>query len=150
MKYLRGALVTLATMSGRPVVVIPVREGVLPSGALEAVEEAVAAGGADGARVLLIGSLLGPASARLAGHVARVEVVEAGEFRVGAWAAALTTTIADAAFVLLAGSPDGRDLAARLAAAADLPLVAGALSVSASSWPRSFPGCGASIRSTAI
>ena len=121
-------------MSARPLVVIPVREGILPVGAFEAVAEArsAAEGGAvgdAGPDVLVIGSGTEDAARLLAEFVDDVDVAEAGEFEVGRWAAALAPRAASAAFVVLAASPDGRDLATRLAAAADLPMLAGALSI---------------------
>ncbi|MFN8052408.1 MAG: mycofactocin-associated electron transfer flavoprotein alpha subunit [Acidimicrobiales bacterium] len=112
-------------MPGRPLVVLPVRAGVLPAGAAETVAEA---GGAD---VVLIGSQLGTAAGALAGVAPSVRLAEVGDFAVGAWADALAPLAASASRVLLPASPDGRDLAARLAAVTGLPLVAGALSIAA-------------------
>jgi len=54
---------------------------------------------------------------------------ELGAFRPGRWAAGLAEVVADEDVVLLPASPDGRDLAPRLAAELDRPLFAGALAV---------------------
>lgn len=113
-------------MPGRPLAVVPVRDGVLPAGGAETIAEA----GPD-ARVVLIGSQLGTAAGDLAGVATHVELAEVGDFAPGRWADALTPFALEASRVVLPGSPDGRDLATRLAAAADLPLVAGALEVRA-------------------
>lgn len=111
-----------------PLVVLPVRDGVLPVGAAAAVAEARDGGDA---RVVVVGSQLGTAAGALAGVVERVELAEVGAVAVGTWAAALAPHVAAASFTILPASPDGRDLAARLAAATGVPLHAGALSVSA-------------------
>lgn len=104
---------------------VVVRDGVLPPGAEEAVAEAAG-------RTILVGSVLGPAAGELAGVCARAELAEippgAGP---AAMAAALAPALIDAPFVLLPASPDGRDLAPRLAAELDRPLHANAISVSA-------------------
>ncbi|NLA34297.1 MAG: electron transfer flavoprotein subunit alpha/FixB family protein, partial [Actinobacteria bacterium] len=115
-------------MSGRPLVVVPVRGGVLPAGALESIAEARSAGDA---LVVLIGSEVGTASAAVSAVTDRVLLAEVGEYAPAAWANALAPIAADAAYVLLPASPDGRDLAVRLAAVLDRDLAAGALSVSA-------------------
>lgn len=115
-------------MSGRPLAIVPVRAGVLPAGAAETVAEAVALGDAD---VLLVGSQLGTAAAELAGIAASVQVAEVGDPSPARWALALVPVIADAPVVLLPASPDGRDLAARLAAASNRPLVANAMTIAA-------------------
>ena len=119
----------LTAMPGRPLVVLPVRAGVLPTGAVEAVAEALSVAGPSGADVLLIGSQLGTAAGKLTALVDRVDAAEVGDFAPARWAEALAAHVADAPFVLLPGSPDGRDLAARLAAASGRQLFAGAMSV---------------------
>ncbi len=100
--------------------VIPVREGQLPSGAAEAVAES------DG-RAVLIGDGLDEAVDSLRGVARDLTLVEAGSFAPAAWAVRLSALVADAAVVVLPGSPDGRDLAPRLAAELDRPLFASAL-----------------------
>src|SRR5829696_6521921 len=96
--------------------VIPVRDGVLPAGALETVAEC-------GGRALVAGSA--PAADELAGVATDVRLVELGGYEVGRWAGALTALIDDD-IVVLPASPDGRDLAPRLAHALGRPLLAGA------------------------
>lgn len=113
-------------MSGRPLVVVPVRGGVLPAGALESIAEARSSGEA---RVVLIGSELRSASAAVSGATDSVEALELGDFAPGRWARALADIAADAAYVILPASPDGRDLAVRLAAALGWDLAAGALRI---------------------
>lgn len=103
--------------------VIPVRDGVLPAGGTEVAAEC------DG-RVLLVGSDVAIAAISLPGDV---RLVEAGVFRPGTWAAALAPLVADEHVVVLPGSPDGRDLAPRLAAAIGRELFAGAMQVAETS-----------------
>ena len=102
--------------------VVPVRDGVLPLGALEAVAEC-------GGRVVLAGS--GLDAAAVAGMGRAVSTVELGDFQPARWTAALAPIVADARVVVLPASPDGRDLAPRLAHALGRPLLAGAISASA-------------------
>jgi electron transfer flavoprotein alpha subunit len=103
--------------------VIPVRHGRLPLGAGETVMEA-------GGDVLLVGGGAREALGDLKMDLTRVRLAEAGPFQPGTWAAGLAPILADADVVVLPASPDGRDLAPRLAAALDRPLWAGAVSVS--------------------
>jgi electron transfer flavoprotein alpha subunit len=123
------------------IAVVPVRRGELPSGAEEAVAEA-------GGRVLVAGegarraasslsSCLGarPAPPRAtAGDEPpkpdQVRYCELGTFQPGRWGPGLARLVAGEDVVLLPASPDGRDLAPRLAAALGRPLLAGALAVS--------------------
>ena len=81
--------------------VIPVRDGVLPSGGAEAVAEC------DG-RALLAGS--SPRVDDLRGIAGEVRLVELGDYAPGRWAQLLAPLIDDDVVVLPA-SPDGRDLA---------------------------------------
>ena len=108
--------------------VLPVREGLLPAGGLETVAEC-------GGRALLIGAGTAEAAELLAGFAAIVTTIEAGVFAPGAWSAFLGEHIAllgaDGACVVLPASPDGRDLAPRLAVALDRELFAGAIAVTA-------------------
>lgn len=101
------------------IAVIVVRGGVLPAGADEAVAEA-------GGRALLAGDGTAAAAAALR---SAVEVVRwaAGSFRPAAWSSALAAVLASDELIVLPASPDGRDLAARLAVAMDRPLLPGAL-----------------------
>jgi electron transfer flavoprotein alpha subunit len=99
---------------------VPVRDGVLPPGADEAVAEAAG-------RTILVGTTLGPAAGALAGLTARAELAEApATCGPAAWAAALVPAVAEAAYVVLPASPDGRDLAPHLAARLGWPLLANA------------------------
>ena len=101
------------------IAVVPVRDGVLPAGADETVAEA-------GGVVLLAGSGTSEAAASLAVDAVSVATAEIGEPAFGGWAAALSPVLVPYYGVLLPASPDGRDLAPRLAAAMDRPLLAGA------------------------
>jgi len=101
------------------IAVVPVRGAVLPAGADETVAEA-------GGVVLLAGSGTSEAAASLAVDAATVLTAELGDPAFGGWAAALAPVLAAYHAVLLPASPDGRDLAPRLAAAMDRPLLAGA------------------------
>jgi len=106
------------------IAVVVVRGGALPAGADETVAEA-------GGRALLIGDGTAAAAADLRAEVRQVEIVEAGPFAPGAWSAGLAARLAREQLVLLPASPDGRDLAPRLAHTLGRPLLAGALEVSA-------------------
>jgi electron transfer flavoprotein alpha subunit len=99
--------------------VIPVRGGLLPAGADETVAEC-------GGRAVLIGSV--PRADELAGIAHEVWLLELGEFAPARWADALAEVVDDDVVVLPA-SPDGRDLAPRLAHRLGRPLLAGAMLV---------------------
>jgi electron transfer flavoprotein alpha subunit len=104
------------------IAVVVVREGQLPSGGDEAVAEC-------SGRVVLIGSGTATAAADLAGIATEVTTVEVGAFQPGAWAATLAPLLLHEPGVVLPGSPDGRDLAPRLASLLHRPLYAGAVSI---------------------
>lgn len=112
------------------IAVVPVRGGVVAGGGEETAAEA-------GGRVVLAGSGCAGAAAALAlmpafsgvTHQLEVRVLEMEAFKPAAWAAALAPHLADEGTVVLPATPDGRDLAPRLAAALGRPLLAGALSV---------------------
>ena len=113
------------------IALIPVRDGVLPAGADEAIAEC-------GGVVLLAGS--GLDTLDLEGVAAVAHLVELGDVEAGRWCAVLPAVLADvfahesdghATSIVLPNSPDGRDLAPRLAAVLGLPLFAGATTVSA-------------------
>jgi electron transfer flavoprotein alpha subunit len=108
--------------AGSPMVaVLVVRDGQVPLGGDEAVAEA-------GGAVVLAGSGTEAAAKELlAAHLVRC--AELGDFAPGAWAVALAPLLAPAAVVVLPASPDGRDLAPRLAHVLDRPLLAGATDV---------------------
>ncbi len=102
------------------IAVIPVRDGVFPAGGVETVAEC-------GGRAVLIGSGTAAAARHLGGGTAIT--IEAGTFAPGGWADALAKPLAGEAHVVLPGSPDGRDLAPRLAAVLERELFAGAISI---------------------
>lgn len=107
------------------IALVPVRHGVLPAGAADAIAEA------DG-RVVLAGSDTGDVD--LDGLARAAHLVELGPVEIGRWATILAEVVSsldDSDIVVLPHSPDGRDLAPRLAAELDRPLLAGATEVSA-------------------
>jgi len=105
--------------------VIVVRDGQLPAGAEETISECAG-------RALLIGSGT-TAAAHDAMHAAsELTKIEAGAFAPGAWADALATHLVDEQILVLPASPDGRDLAPRLASRLQRTLYAMAVSVSPS------------------
>lgn len=106
------------------IAVVPVRAGTLPLGADETVAEA-------GGAALVVGEGAAAAAGELTAARGPVRAAEAGPFRPGAWAAALAPLLAGEAVVVLPASPDGRDLAPRLAAVLGRPLLAGAVRVEA-------------------
>jgi electron transfer flavoprotein alpha subunit len=105
------------------IAVVPVRGGQLPAGGLETVAEC-------GGRALLIGSDTMVASEALHGAATEITLMEVGGFAAGAWAHTLEGVVAHELHVVLPASPDGRDLAPRLAALLGRPLFAGATLVS--------------------
>ncbi len=107
------------------IALVPVRDGVLPAGAPDAIAEAAG-------RVLIAGS--DTAAASVDGIASEVHLAELGPVEIGRWAATLAPIIEslhDSDIVVLPHSADGRDLAPRLAAALDRPLLAGATEVGA-------------------
>ncbi len=107
------------------IAVVVVRDGQLPVGGAEAVAEC-------SGRALLVGSGTAAAADELRGVATELRLAEVdGEFRPAAWAAALAPALADDAVVVLPASPDGRDLAPRLADLLHRPLWAGAVYVTA-------------------
>ncbi len=101
---------------------MPVRDATLPAGSIDA------ARAADG-HVILVGAGVRAAAESLSGVTARVSVWEAGSFAAGAWAEALAPEVSGSDIVVLPASPDGRDLAPRLAALLGRPVLAGAVAV---------------------
>jgi electron transfer flavoprotein alpha subunit len=102
---------------------IPVRDGELPAGALETIAEC-------GGRVVLVGDRLDAID--LIGDLVGatdVRTVELGAYAPASWAASLGALVDDESIIVLPASPDGRDLAPRLAYVLDRPLVANAVSV---------------------
>lgn len=108
--------------SGAPIAIVVARSGDLPMGADEAVAEA-------GGRVLVVGerALEAARSLTTSTHAWTAET-ERG-LRPGGLAHALAPSLYDVPLIILPASPDGRDLAPRLAAELNLPLLAGAHSV---------------------
>jgi len=104
------------------IAVVPVRAGELPLGAEESVAEA-------NGLAVLIGDGCEEAAALLRGVATGLATVEVGNFAPGAWADALAPHLAAEAAIVLPSSPDGRDLAARLAHRLGWPLLAGAQAV---------------------
>ena len=105
------------------IALIPVRDGVLPAGALDAIAEA-------GGRAVIVGS--GTADVVVDGIASEVHLAELGPVEIGRWAATLAPIIEslpDSDIVVIPHAPDGRDLAPRLAAALERPLLAGATEV---------------------
>lgn len=102
--------------------VLPIRDGQLPAGGLEVVDECAGS-------VLLIGSGTAEAAVLLAGRATTVRAIEASSFAPAAWADVLAAHVAADDQVVLPGSPDGRDLAPRLAAVLHRELLAGAIAV---------------------
>ena len=103
--------------------VIPIRDGELPAGADETLAECDGVG-------WIVGS--GTADADLDGIARDVTEVELGDYEVGRWSRTLAGLLAgrpDTDAIVLPHSPDGRDLAPRLAEAMRRPLMAAAVEV---------------------
>jgi electron transfer flavoprotein alpha subunit len=99
--------------------VVVVRDGELPAGADETAAEAAGA-------ALLAGSGTREAAGRL-DSASRVWLLERSSVAPAALAAGLAQVVAGVDMVLLPASPDGRDLAPRLASVLGRPLLAGAV-----------------------
>ena len=104
------------------IAVVPVRDGELPVGGLETVAEC-------GGRALVVGSGAAAAAKELAGLASAVKAWDTDGFLPGRWATALAPVLAEEPVLILPASPDGRDLAPRLAHALGRPLLAGAVEV---------------------
>lgn len=113
------------------IAVVPVRSGVLPLGADETVAEA-------GGWVLLIGSGCDAAANELRGVATRAWCHELHHYEPRRWAEAAAALLPELepdgiGHLLLPGSPDGRDLGPHLAVVTDRALVAGAITIDATS-----------------
>ena len=106
------------------IALLVVRDGVLPAGGAEVVAECEG-------RAVLIGSHAAIAAEALRGVAKELTLAERDSFQPGAFAEELADVLAEEAIVVLPASPDGRDLAPRLAAALHRPLHAGAIAVNA-------------------
>ena len=106
--------------------VVVVRDGMLPAGGDEVVDECAG-------RVVLIGTGTRDVLDELRGIATDVRLVEGGGFRPGAWADGLAALLADEPVLVLPHSADGRDLAPRLAHALGRPLFAQAMAINAAS-----------------
>ncbi len=104
---------------------VVVRDGALPAGTDDVVAEC-------GGNVVLVGSGVADAVDALTGIAVEVVLIELGDFRPRAWSATLAAALDHEPHLVLAASPDGRDLAPHLAAALGRPLFAGAMQVSPS------------------
>jgi electron transfer flavoprotein alpha subunit len=104
------------------IALVPVRDGMLPAGGAETIAEC-------GGQALLAGSGTQLAAADLAGVVDRVQAIELGPFAPARWAATLAPLLADVPVIVLPASPDGRDLAPRVAHELARPVLAGAVQV---------------------
>ena len=119
-------------MPGEMLAIVFVRDGVIPAGGEEVAAEVVA--GSAG-QVLVCGTGAAEAASELAARPFTGEVLwlssDSEGFRPGELAAHLSVVpeVVAASVVLLPGSPDGRDLAPRLAHALQRPLLAGAIRV---------------------
>ena len=112
-----------AGIGGPAVAVVVVRDGALPLGAHEAVAEAAG-------RAILIGSGCAAAAAEVK-TASEIWIAEVGDFAAGRWAELLAPALEYCPLVILPASPDGRDLAPRLAHCLGRPLRAGAIAVAA-------------------
>ena len=99
--------------------VVVVRDGQLPTGAAETVAEA-------GGAVLIAGSATGKAADQLE-VASRVWLLEVPSVAPATLAGTLAPTLTGVDMILLPASPDGRDLAPRLAVILGRPLLAGAI-----------------------
>ena len=105
------------------IAVVVVRDGQLPAGGDETVAECAG-------RAVLVGTGTDRAAAELRGIAAELTLVETGAFGPGAYSAALEPVLVGEPAIVCPASPDGRDLAPRIAAALQRPLYAAAISVS--------------------
>lgn len=103
------------------IAVVPVRAGIPPAGAAETVAEA-------GGRVIVVGDGVEGALGAI-GPWCEAVLAETGAFAPARTALLLAGELAGEDVVVLPASPDGRDLAPRIAATLGRPLLAGAVEV---------------------
>jgi len=117
-------------MGQGPIAVVVVRDGICGAGSDEVVAEIVeqAAIRGDEPRMLVVGTGVMEGLEALTGLCGRVETCEVAEGPAGL-AAALAPVVSHASIVLLAGSPDGRDLAPLIAAELHRPMLAGVVEI---------------------
>ncbi len=120
------------------VAIVVARDGRLPVGATEAVAEA-------GGRVVVVGSGAAGAARDLPGVVHAWWHETGPGFRPGELAHALAPVVGPETLVVLPASPDGRDLAPRLAAAMGRPLLARVLTANVRIDKDGNPGVQASV-----
>jgi len=120
------------------VAIVVARDGRLPIGATEAVAEA-------GGRVVVVGSGAADATRDLPGVVHAWWRETGPGFRPGVLAHALAPLVGPETLVVLPASPDGRDLAPRLAAAMGRPLLARVLTANVRLDKDGTPGVHASV-----
>ena len=120
------------------VAIVVARDGRLPIGATEAVAEA-------GGRVVVVGSGAADATRDLPGVVHAWWRETGPGFRPGELAHALAPLVGPETLVVLPASPDGRDLAPRLAAAMGRPLLARVLTANVRLDKDGTPGVHASV-----
>ncbi len=104
------------------IAVVPVRSGELPAGGAEAVAEA-------GGRAVVVGEEAMHAAEGLEGIATELRTWDTPGYAPGTWASALAPLLVDEPVVILPASPDGRDLAPRIAVILEWPLHAGAVEV---------------------
>lgn len=105
------------------IALLPVRRGLLPAGGLETARRS--------GRALLVGDGTGAAASLLGEALPSemIETLELGAFAPAAYARELAGRLAAHEIVVLPASPDGRDLAPRLAHQLGRPLLAGAVEI---------------------
>ena len=99
------------------IALVVVRDGALPLGAQETIDEA-------GGRAVLAGTGVAEAAEALAHSATELVCWESGAFAPGSWSVALAPLLGAEDAVVLPASADGRDLAPRLAQALGWPLFA--------------------------
>jgi electron transfer flavoprotein alpha subunit len=113
------------------IAVVPVRAGSLATGGMAAIAESggvgiiIGEGAVETARAVAARAVATDAGA----ECRELRTLELGSFRPAEWAAAVAAQVRDHGPVVLPASPDGRDLAPRLAAELGWPLLAGAIRV---------------------